>query len=161
MLKLLTLPACALEDLDVRTTTPPYLAVSCSVSGCCPGTGKIGPFWEVTSRTRFRIPRNTWLNDNTHTTQTARVFLHFLVFSQQYCSRQDFCICFCSSVVRSLLCVSRTDILEFCCCSIIAWRVATAVLGRKCLCMSKPHSYTAHLELSVVLWLHKTYTLHR
>ena len=35
------------------------------------------------------------------------------------------------SVVRSLLCVSRTDILESCWCSVIALRIATAVLAKE------------------------------
>ena len=44
------------------------------------------------------------------------------------------------SLVRSLLCVSRTDILESCWYSAIALRIATAVLGKESRCVSTPHS---------------------
>ena len=59
------------------------------------------------------------------------------------------------SVVRSLLSVSRTDILESCWCSVIALRIATTVLEKESCCVSRPHSRTAHLTHSVVLWLQK------
>ena len=40
------------------------------------------------------------------------------------------------AVVRSLLCVSRTDILEYCWCSVVVLRIATAVFGMECRCVS-------------------------
>ena len=46
-------------------------------------------------------------------------------------------------------------------CSVIALLVATAVLGRRSRCMSKPHSYAAHIKHSVVLRFQKTDTFHK
>ena len=61
------------------------------------------------------------------------VFLHLHPWSQQFGIAQVKILAFAlyPSVVRSLLCVSRTDITESCWCSVIALWVATAVLGKK------------------------------
>ena len=78
------------------------------------------------------------------------VLLAPLVFlSKQYCSSQDFGICFQPSAFRFLPCVSRTDILGFCWCSVIALRIATAVLGGKSHCVSRP---ILTLRTSNTLW---------
>ena len=67
--------------------------------------------------------------------------------SNLFFSSQDIGICFNPKVVRSLLCVSRTDMLGFCGCSVIALRIATAVLGRRMRSISIPLYYTAHQTL--------------
>ena len=68
--------------------------------------------------------------------------------SQQYCSSQDFNICFlalCSSGV--CFDVARTDIIGFCWCSVVAVRIATAVFGRKSLNVHTTFLHCAHQAL--------------
>ena len=61
----------------------------------------------------------------------------------------------------SLHCVTRADILGFCCFSAVALRIAAPLLGKESHCMPIPHSCIAHLKHSMVLWLQKTNTFHR
>ena len=59
MLRLLNLLASfALGNLDIISMSPLYLAVTCSVSGCC--LRSTGNF--VTSGKCFRIQRNAWFD---------------------------------------------------------------------------------------------------
>ena len=88
---------------------------------------------------------------NSHTAQTTFVFLHLHSWSQQFGIVQVKILAFTlyPSAVRSLICVSRTDIIESCWCSVIALRIAKAVLRRRSRCMSIPLSYTVHIKHSV------------
>ena len=59
---------------------------------------------------------------------------------------------------RSLLCVSRTDIIGFCWYSAIALRVATAVLGTERRCVSY-HNHNTALRAHSVVFVVQEYTL--
>ena len=102
-------------------------------------------------------------NTHTHTAQTTFVFLHLHSWSEQFGIAQVKILAFAldPSVVRSLLCVSRTDILESCWCSAIALRIAKAVLGKKkSLYVQTTFLHCARQTLRV-LRLQKTRTFHR
>ena len=58
------------------------------------------------------------------------------------------------------VCVSRTDILESCWCSVIALLTATVVLEKESCCVSI-HLYAADLKHFVVMRLQKTHIFHR
>ena len=73
--------------------------------------------------------------ENTHTAQTTLVFLHLKFFHCNIVQVKALVFACCPSVVRSLLCVSRTDILESCWWSVIALRIATAALGKESRCV--------------------------
>ena len=89
-----------------------------------------------------------------HKTQFS-VITRPLKLNSQQCVSQDFSICFCPRWFKSLLCAlaARTFLALCDWCGAIAVRIGTAVLGKESRCVSIPHSCTAHITHSVVLWL--------
>ena len=67
--------------------------------------------------------------------------------SQHHLEVNTLAFAFYLTVVRSLLCVSRTDILESCWCTVIALRVATAVLEKESCCV---HTTSLHCALQTL-----------